>query len=392
MVSKIKKILSNKSVLLVLVLITIMSLIIYFESTKPQIDTTPINSDIEIEKLNGLGSSASGNSVDSSISSKKVLTKTDIQRIKLKSEKYERAKELVDPEGYINIDNITLSENIGKKVILIDFWTYSCINCQRTLPYLTAWHEKYESDGFVIIGVHTPEFEFEKDYDNVVKATEKWNVKYPVVQDNDRQTWRAYKNRYWPRKYLIDIDGFIVFDHIGEGAYAKTEEKIQELLKERNEVLNVQNDIDSEIVSYKPKKSLSFGTTSEVYFGYAFARDQLGNEEGWHPQEVIKYSYPLNKKKNLFYLDGSWRNNADDMELVDEKGSIYLDYYAKDVNIVAGANLPTKMEVYLDGKKIKDITIQDFDLYELVSDEEAENHILELKTEKGIMAYTFTFG
>jgi len=160
-------------------------------------------------------------------------------RVLMKEAEYPRALEIVDPEGYINVDNITLSEHIGKKVILIDFWTYSCINCQRTFPYLRAWHEKY--DGLLIVGVHTPEFNFEKEYENVVDATERFGITWPVVQDNDKQTWRAYQNRFWPRKYLIDIDGFIRYDHIGEGAHEETERKIQELLKERRQVSGTGN-------------------------------------------------------------------------------------------------------------------------------------------------------
>lgn len=373
----------QKTILLIITLIVIISTIIYFESTKPKIDGTSINSEIQIENLN------SNNDINSP---EKSLTETDKQRIELKSKKYERAKELVNPDGYINIDNITISENIGKNVILVDFWTYSCINCQRTFPYLTSWYEKYKDSGFIIIGVHTPEFEFEKDYNNVVKATQKWNINYPVIQDNGRQTWRAYKNRYWPRKYIIDIDGFIVYDHIGEGAYSKTEEKIQELLKERNEILNDKKDIDSGIVYHESDTGTGFGRTSEIYFGYEFSREQLGNKEGWEKDEIVNYSFPKSKKKDMFYLDGSWKNNKDDMELISEKGSIYIEYFAKDINIVAGAESPTNVEISIDGKKTKEITIQDFDLYQLETSDKSDTHILELKANKGLRAYTFTFG
>src|SRR3989338_6272643 len=158
------------------------------------------------------------------------------QQILLEKEaKYKKATELVQPDGYLNVENITLKELIGKKVILIDFWTYSCINCIRTFPYLNAWYEKYRDSGFVIIGVHTPKFEFETKYENVEKAVEKYGLKYPVVQDNNYFTWRAYRNNYWPHKYLIDIDGYIVYDHIGEGGYEETEKLIQNLLLERSE-------------------------------------------------------------------------------------------------------------------------------------------------------------
>ena len=183
------------------------------------------------------------------------------------------AKELVNPDGYINVDNITISELIGKKVILVDFWTYSCINCQRTLPYLVAWYNRYKDDGFIIIGVHTPEFDFEKDYNNVVEATKKWGITYPVVQDNEYQTWRAYNNRYWPRKYLIDIDGFIVYDHIGEGAYDETEMKIRELLDERRQVLGIGEELTNDMAVVKPETTeFSKITTPEIYFGYGFQK------------------------------------------------------------------------------------------------------------------------
>jgi cytochrome c biogenesis protein CcdA/thiol-disulfide isomerase/thioredoxin len=155
-----------------------------------------------------------------------------------KEQFYPRYNEIVDPSGFVNTDPITIGELIGDKVVLIDFWTYSCINCQRTLPYLTSWYEKYRDTGLEIVGIHTPEFAFEKNTDNVIEAANKFGITYPIVLDNDYATWGAYKNQYWPHKYLIDIDGFIVYDHIGEGAYEETEAKIQELLEERSEVLD----------------------------------------------------------------------------------------------------------------------------------------------------------
>ncbi|MBI4175952.1 MAG: thioredoxin family protein, partial [Candidatus Aenigmarchaeota archaeon] len=129
-----------------------------------------------------------------------------------------KAPELQGIAGYINTEGIKLADLRGK-VVLIDFWTYTCINCIRTLPYLNAWYDKYHDKGFEIIGVHTPEFSFEKDYNNVKAAVDKYGIRYPVVQDNDYATWRAYKNNYWPRKYLVDAQGNIRYDHIGEGGY-----------------------------------------------------------------------------------------------------------------------------------------------------------------------------
>jgi len=152
----------------------------------------------------------------------------DQARITDKLKRYPVARKIVQPAGFINTqdgESITVESLIGKKVILLDIWTYSCINCLRTLPYLTAWHEAYADQGLQIIGIHTPEFDFEKEIDNVQRAVEAGGIKYPVVLDNDRGTWNAYENSYWPRKYIIDIDGFIVYDHIGEGGYDETEAK-----------------------------------------------------------------------------------------------------------------------------------------------------------------------
>src|SRR3989344_2128687 len=147
-----------------------------------------------------------------------------------KTKRYEQAKEITTPDGFINSEPFKLADFVGKKVILLDIWTYSCINCQRTIPRINEWQEKYADKGLLIVGLHTPEFEFEKDIANVREAVKKFGIKYHVVLDNDYSTWRAYRNQYWPRKYLIDIDGFIVYDHIGEGGYAETERKIQEAL------------------------------------------------------------------------------------------------------------------------------------------------------------------
>jgi len=146
---------------------------------------------------------------------------------------YPKAKEIVDPTGFINTDNITISELIGKKVILVDFWTYLCINCQHTIPYLISWYAKYKDQGFVIIGIHTPELPPERDPDNVRTAVKNLGIEYPVVLDNNYATWNAYNNHYWPAMYLIDLNGYIVYTHIGEGAYTETEQTIQTLLQER---------------------------------------------------------------------------------------------------------------------------------------------------------------
>ena len=138
--------------------------------------------------------------------------------------------DFVNPSGFVNSEPFKLADYIGKKVILVEFITYTCINCQRTFPYLKQWSETYEKDGLLVVGIHTPEFAFEKDRANVLAAMKKEGITFPIVQDNDFQTWNAYGNRFWPHRYVIDYDGKVVFDHAGEGAYTETEAVIKLLL------------------------------------------------------------------------------------------------------------------------------------------------------------------
>ena len=159
---------------------------------------------------------------------------TEEERISRKGSKYPRAAEIVDPTGYINTDGISIGQFSGEKVVLLQFWTYSCYNCQNAQPFINGFHEKYAGDGLQVIGIHKPEFEFEKDYASVAQAVRDENIQYPVVLDNNDGTWNAYNNRYWPAWYLIDADGFVRYKHFGEGAYEETEKKIQDLLAERD--------------------------------------------------------------------------------------------------------------------------------------------------------------
>jgi thiol-disulfide isomerase/thioredoxin len=156
-----------------------------------------------------------------------------VARIERKEAQYRRAEEITAPTGFINTDGVSINEARGEKVVLLDFWTYACFNCQNTQPHLNAWHEEYSDEGLFIIGVHTPEFGFERDQENVERAVQEAGIEYPVVLDNDYATWDAYDQRYWPAMYLIDVDGFVRYRHFGEGAYEQTEDRIQELLAER---------------------------------------------------------------------------------------------------------------------------------------------------------------
>ena len=329
-----------------------------------------------------------------------------ITRVQIDKSQFKLAPELTNVKTYINSEPITLADLKGK-VVLVDFWTYSCINCIRTIPYLNAWHEKYADEGLVILGVHTPEFEFEKDYNNVKAAVEKFGIKYPVVQDNEKATWEAYENRYWPRKYLIDDEGYVRYDHIGEGAYAETEKVIQSLLTERTESISANVTIDQSISNPENSQSVNFDRidTPELYFGYKYSRAPLGNSEGYKPDQVVKYTIQDNTNilPNRIYLDGEWENNADHMELQSDVGRIVLSYSAKAVNIVAGGN--GELHILEDNSPSDNISrgtdvsedgiikIDGQRLYNVVAHEDYGTHQITIEVAgRGFQIYTFTFG
>ncbi len=314
-----------------------------------------------------------------------------------------KAPQLSGIADYINTSPEQLQEAMEGKVVLYDIWTYSCINCIRTLPYVTAWNEKYADDGLLIIGVHSPEFEFEKDVNNVRMAVDKHGIMYPVVLDNDKEIWKSFDNRYWPRKYLTDHEGYIRYDHIGEGAYDETEKMIQQLLEERASQLGLNVASAESLVEIEEFQHSSF-RTPELYFGYkfAFGRNQLGSPEGFNPGQDVSYSIPEKLTQHNFYLEGTWKNLQGSMRLVSETGTILLPFHAKEVNIVTVND--AELEIYLDGEKLpsdyagKDVVessvmISEDGLYNLITSEEASSHLLQIDVKNtGFEIYTFTFG
>ncbi|MCH7641404.1 redoxin family protein [Patescibacteria group bacterium] len=327
----------------------------------------------------------------------------DIMDKDKKAQQYSVAKDIVNPAGFINTESITIKEHIGKNVILVDFWTYTCINCLRTTPYLNSWYEKYKDKGLVIVGVHTPEFSFEKEYDNVLNAVNDFEIKYPVVLDNDYATWRAYENQYWPRKYLIDIDGFIVYNHIGEGAYEETEMKIQELLEERSRVLGedeiirkvIAKPVNAEDVDFRRKRSpeIYFGSDRNIYLGNG-KRETVGEQTFAQPGSVAL---------DTLYLVGDWDITPEYAESKSKNAKIIFRYKAQKVFIVASSKSPVKAEILVDGKtageragsdvKNSKVEIGQDRLYRLIEDVSHGEHTLEIIIEEpGLKAFTFTFG
>jgi len=335
----------------------------------------------------------------------------DLKSIKITSEGisidksgFKKAPNLVGIAHYLNTTPEKLENKMKDKVILYDIWTYSCINCIRTLPYITAWDDKYADQGLLIIGVHSPEFEFEKDPKNVKMAVEKYGINYPVVLDNDKKTWQAFDNRYWPHKFIADYEGYLRYDNIGEGNYDETEKIIQELLQERATQLGLQTLEDQSLVDIEEFEH-SWFRTPELYFGYKFAQNinQLGSEEGFQPGKTVTYSEPDKIDLHKFYLTGDWINYEDGMKLVSSTGTIKLQYQAKEVNIVTENNAILK--ILLDGKPIPEndvgkdtrsgskLIVSEPDLYNIISSDNSSSHLMEIQIKgKGFQVFAFTFG
>ena len=332
-----------------------------------------------------------------------VVEVADSAQTASKGQRYQKAREIVSPAGFINTNGIAIQELIGKKVILVDFWTYGCINCQRTLPYLTSWYDKYRESGLEIIGVHTPEFAFEKEIENVQWAVDKYGIKYPVVLDNDYGTWRNYQNRYWPRKYLIDIDGYIVYDHIGEGGYEETERKIQELLRERITKLNEVGSVASGIVAPENIEQATADPRSpEIYFG-SQRNEHLGNGTSGLAG-VQQLAIPAKTQLDTLYLGGNWNIQAEYAKNLSADAKIVFRYQGQKVFMVASADSPVVITVLRDGEPIGAaagsdvvdgvVTVQEDRLYQIVKDPEGYGeHTIELIiTSPEVEVYTFTFG
>jgi thiol-disulfide isomerase/thioredoxin len=287
-------------------------------------------------------------------------------------------------------------ESLRGKVVLIDFWTYSCINCIRTLPYLTAWHDKYVDDGLVIVGVHSPEFEFEKKLENVQEAVDDFGIEYPVVQDNDFVIWRNYNNRYWPAKYLVDAEGRVRYVHFGEGAYAETEETIQKLLEDANGSVS-----NTDTVQFEEFRSQT--RTPEIYLGYGRMENFASTPRPQIDQQAT-YSYPENLRLNQWALTGDWRI-ASEYSMAEAGGALQLRFQAKQVNLVMAPTAQNvRVEVLLNGEAISAenagadvkngvVTLDKERLYSLVDLDSPGEHVLELRYPNGSTeSYAFTFG
>jgi thiol-disulfide isomerase/thioredoxin len=303
-------------------------------------------------------------------------------------------------EGWINSQ--ALSEgNLAGEVVVYDFWTYSCVNCVRTIPYLQAWYERYHDDGLEIVGVHSPEFEFEKDPANVARAVEDLGVTWPVALDPELAVWQDFGNRYWPAKYVVDREGALRYYHFGEGAYDETEDVLRELL-------GVDPDsprADDGGKEADPNTAPPVEQTPELYVGHE--RGQTASPEGLsdpdddnEPGGAADFTVPDDLPADGWAFDGQWTVGPESATADEAGAAIVVHYRGSEVNLVLAADAtgtgdaaPTAVRVSVDGGEARTIDVTDPDLVNLLSDGPGGDHTLRIEAvDAGLTAYAFTFG
>lgn len=298
------------------------------------------------------------------------------------------------------------AEQLRGKVVLVDFWTYSCINCIRTVPYVRAWAEKYKDQGLVVIGVHTPEFAFEKKVENVKKAIDGFQIGYPVAIDNNFKIWRSFKNNYWPAHYFIDAKGQIRHHHFGEGEYEESEKVIQDLLAEAGSLKAEKSNVKPDVKGAEAAPDLDHVRSAETYIGYERASSFV-SPEGLKGDTAQSYT-KAEPKLNEWSLAGNWTVGTEQAMLNQKGGGITYRFLARDLHLVLGPGSdgkPVRFEVKVDGKQPGENHGADIDadgngtvtqtrLYQLVRQAgDVKERTFEVRfLDPGVEAFVFTFG
>lgn len=299
------------------------------------------------------------------------------------------------------------AQDLRGKVVLVDFWTYSCINCLRTLPYVKAWAEKYRDQGLVVVGVHAPEFAFERDIGNVTKAIKDLGISYPVAVDNKYAIWRAFQNQYWPAHYFIDASGRIRHHHFGEGGYAESERVIQQLLQEAGAAQTAMGLTEVDATGVQLAANTDAIRSPETYLGYERAEHFASTPPAVHDQATV-YAGPARPALNAWGLEGQWLVGPESATLSASTGRIVYRFQARDLHLVLGPGgdgKPVRFKVRIDGKPPGDAhgmdvaadgsgTVTSQRLYQLVRQpgDIAERTFSIEFLDPGVSAYAFTFG
>jgi thiol-disulfide isomerase/thioredoxin len=308
--------------------------------------------------------------------------------------------------GWINSPPLTAKQLKGK-VVLVDFWTYSCINCLRALPYMEAWSQKYKDNGLVVIGVHTPEFDFEKELPNVQKAVQKFGITYPIALDSNRSIWDAFHNEFWPAHYFIDAKGKVRFEHFGEGNYDESEHWIQQLLQERAGKPMPAGAVSIDAQGVEAAADMNDVRSPETYIGYARA-EHFASPGGIKQDAEKIYTAPVQPRLNEWGLAGKWVDHGQIAVLKSAGGKIVFHFHARDLHLVLGPTAdgkPVRFQVTIDGQAPGDNhgvdtdaqgngVVTDHRLYQLVRQKGAvTDHIFAIEFEgPGVQAFSFTFG
>jgi thiol-disulfide isomerase/thioredoxin len=307
--------------------------------------------------------------------------------------------------SWINSAPLT-PESLRGKVVVVDFWAYSCINCLRSLPAVEAWYGKYKDSGLVVIGIHTPEFPFEKNEANVRKAMRKFGVEFPVALDNDYRLWRGFHNQFWPAHYFMDATGRVRFHHFGEGDYEQSEAWIRTLLEERNHQKPPELAVTMAATGAEAASEASGVQSPETYIGYIRAQN-FASPEGFNEDEAQLYHAPAKLALNQWALEGQWKDESQIATLQSATGGIDFHFYARDLHLVLGSaeGAPLRFRVTLDGKPPGADHGEDCDedgegvvtgsrLYQLIRQKSgARDRLFRIEfLAPGVQAFSFTFG
>jgi|HubBroStandDraft_6_1064221.scaffolds.fasta_scaffold00340_2 cytochrome c biogenesis protein CcdA/thiol-disulfide isomerase/thioredoxin len=307
---------------------------------------------------------------------------------------------------WLNSPPLTRQQLKGK-VVLIDFWTYSCINCLRSIPYVEAWSEKYKNDGLVVIGVHTPEFAFEKDPQNVEKALADLKITYPVAIDSNYAIWKAFNNQYWPAHYFIDANGSIRYHHFGEGKYDESEQVIQELLREKNSNLKTGGLVQVAASGSQAEADFKDVASPETYVGYA-RQQNYASPETIRKDAPQTYTAASRLTVNQWALAGNWTVSDEHAALVSAPGKVLFRFHARDLHLVLGPGKngkPIRFRVRIDGAASGEDhgvdtdaqgegVVKEYRLYQLVRQKgKVEDRTFEIEfLDPGVQVFAFTFG
>ena len=324
----------------------------------------------------------------------------------------EKGKVRAPEIGRVWLNSTPLSfRQLRGRVVLVDFWDYTCVNCIRTLPYVQAWHERYRAKGLTVIGVHTPEFTFAQYESNVERGVREFGLTYPIVIDTNREIWKAFANRYWPTKYLLDKDGYLRYGRFGEGGYAECEQAIQELLREIDPKIELPPLMEP-VREEDHVGAVCFRPSGELYLGNR--RGRLGNEGGFKEDQIADYAYSGKLEENFVYATGRWASTAEYFEAA-ENGphTLRLKFEASAVNLVmASPHAPSsEVSILQDGKPLSRaqstrdtrfrsgpdgteesyVVVDSARMYFLADNHEFGEHELELRCSSGVAAFAFTF-